>query len=48
MEADVLQRRVWGDTVPGGVNRLQRDVLALKPTIVTGCWPAAMMAWRSG
>ncbi len=29
----------WGgDTAPGGVNRLQRDVLALKPTIVTVCY----------
>jgi lysophospholipase L1-like esterase len=29
----------WGgDTVPGGLARLERDVLALKPTVVTICY----------
>ena len=29
----------WGgDTAPGGAKRLQRDVLALKPTVVTICY----------
>ncbi len=29
----------WGgDTAPGGVNRLRRDVLSLKPTVVTICY----------
>ena len=27
-----------GDTAPGGLGRLQRDVLALKPTVVTICF----------
>src|SRR3954469_13447309 len=29
----------WGgDTAPGGLNRLRRDVLDLKPTVVTICY----------